>query len=228
VTRHFLVAHPDLTFISREKFPDGPTEGFLRVVPDLLVEVLSPGDSNRRILDKVGEYLSAGVRLVWVIDPSSRRAAVHRSLTSVRELREDDDLDGEEVVSGFRCTKCDEHEVALTRIDELHRLIARTVIRKRARLSPPEIRFLRKWLGHSGEDLAQIMGVTVEQISRWENGKRDIGAPTDRLLRLLVATSAPRDDYSHDELRHVREKSRKPQPLDVRVSRSGWRVGKAS
>jgi Uma2 family endonuclease len=94
---------PDLTFVSRERMPDGIAEGFLRVVPDLAVEVLSPGDSQRGILDKVGEYLAAGVRLVWVIDPRARRAAAHRSLTDVRELGEDDFLEGADVVPGFRC-----------------------------------------------------------------------------------------------------------------------------
>ena len=94
---------PDLTFVAKDRLPDGPGDAFLRVVPDLLAEVLSPGDSPRRILDKVGEYLAAGVRLVWVIDPRTRRATAHRSLTEVHDLGEDDALDGEDVVPGFRC-----------------------------------------------------------------------------------------------------------------------------
>ncbi len=134
-------------------------------------------------------------------------------------------LDG---VTVHRCKKCGEHEVALPRIEELHRVIARSVIRKPTHLSPPEIRFLRKWLGHSGEDLARLMGVTPEQVSRWENGKRNMGAPADRLLRMLVATTEPRDDYSTDSWRDLREKSTAPRKLHVRPSRSGWRVAKAA
>jgi len=94
---------PDLTFVSRERLPEGIGEGFIRVVPDLAVEVLSPGDSQRGILDKVGEYLAAGVRLIWVFDPRARRAVAHRSLTDVRELGEDDFLEGLDVLPGFRC-----------------------------------------------------------------------------------------------------------------------------
>lgn len=94
---------PDLTFISHERVPDGLREGFLRAIPDLTVEVLSPGDSRRGILDKVGEYLASGVRMVWVIDPKTRTAAAHRSLTDVRSLREADALDGDDVVPGFSC-----------------------------------------------------------------------------------------------------------------------------
>jgi len=98
---------PDITFVSHERMPGGVTEGFLRVVPDLVVEVLSPGDSQRLILDKVGEYLAAGVRLAWVIDPASRSAACYRSLTNVRVVHEEDDLDGEDVVPGFKCRLAD-------------------------------------------------------------------------------------------------------------------------
>ena len=67
------------------------------------VEVLSPNDTQQEIDDKVDEYLSAGVALVWVIDPKPRTAAVHRSLTDVRTLGPDDALDGEDVLPGFRC-----------------------------------------------------------------------------------------------------------------------------
>ena len=94
---------PDLSFVSTQSLAGATPAGFLRVVPDLAVEVLSPGDSKRMILDKVGEYLAAGVRMVWVIDPCERRASCHRSLTDVRTIAENEELDGEDVVPGFRC-----------------------------------------------------------------------------------------------------------------------------
>lgn len=94
---------PDLTFVSHERLPEGVPEGFLRATPDLVVEVLSPGDSERRMLDKVGEYLEAGIGLIWVIDPASRTATSWRSLTRVRALAAHEDLDGEDVIPGFRC-----------------------------------------------------------------------------------------------------------------------------
>jgi Uma2 family endonuclease len=68
---------------------------------------LSPSDHSRDILDKVGEYLQAGVPLVWVIDPKRRTAAVHKSLTDVRRLGPEDSLDGEDVMPGFRCRLAD-------------------------------------------------------------------------------------------------------------------------
>lgn len=77
---------PDVSFVVRGRF-----------------DVVSPEDRSRQLLDKVGEYLDAGVRLVWVVDPGTRSALVYRSLTMVRSLGTDDELSGEDVVPGFRC-----------------------------------------------------------------------------------------------------------------------------
>jgi Uma2 family endonuclease len=98
---------PDITFVARHRLSSPPPEGFLRVVPDLVVEVLSPGDSPRAILDKVGEYVASGVQLTWVIDPAQRSAVAYRSLTNVRGIAESGELDGEDVVPGFRCRLAD-------------------------------------------------------------------------------------------------------------------------
>ena len=95
---------PDVSFLAAGRLESAGTAVFPHLFPDLAVEVPSPNDSPRQVLDKVGEYLQAGVRLVWVIDPELRRAAVHRSLTDVRHIGDADALVGEDVVPGFRCT----------------------------------------------------------------------------------------------------------------------------
>ena len=95
---------PDIHFVSKERLAkEGITQKFADYPPDLAVEVLSPEDRPRALLDKIGEYLQAGVKLVWVIDPERGAAAVYRSLTDVGELGSEGTLDGEEVVPGFRC-----------------------------------------------------------------------------------------------------------------------------
>ncbi len=99
---------PDVAFVAAGRFPgEHVPQGFSDVPPDLAVEVLSPDDRSRDVLDKVGEYLQAGVRLVWVIDPKRRTAAVYRSLTDVRQLGPEDLLDGEDVLPGFQCRLAD-------------------------------------------------------------------------------------------------------------------------
>jgi Uma2 family endonuclease len=98
------VRSPDISFVARGRFKKGAVpKGFIPFAPDLAVEVLSPEDCSRFVLDKVGEYLDAGVRMVWVLDPNARSASIYRSLTSVRTLSANDALNGEDVLPGFRC-----------------------------------------------------------------------------------------------------------------------------
>jgi Uma2 family endonuclease len=98
------VRKPDVSFIRAERLSaaDRP-QGHCPIAPDLVVEVISPRDRYSRIEAKVDEYLQAGTRLVWVVDPPTRTARVHRADGSVTDVREDGDLDGEDVLPGFRC-----------------------------------------------------------------------------------------------------------------------------
>lgn len=93
---------PDVSFIRRERLPDGGTpEGFGEVIPDLVVEVLSPGDRMRQVADKIGEFLDCGVPLVWLVDPASKSVTVYRSLTDTRHLNEKDTIGADPVLPGF-------------------------------------------------------------------------------------------------------------------------------
>jgi Uma2 family endonuclease len=74
------------------------------LAPDLVVEVLSPGDRPGETLAKVGEWLTAGAQLVWVVDPTRRQARVYRQDGSETLLTEGDVLTGEDVVPGFECS----------------------------------------------------------------------------------------------------------------------------
>jgi len=97
------IRSPDVSFVASGRFPDDRVpDDWGSVAPDLAVEVISPRDRPRHVLDKVGEYLEAGVRLVWVIQPRHERAVVSRSIGDVRALGRDDFLEGEDVFPGFR------------------------------------------------------------------------------------------------------------------------------
>ena len=101
------VRAPDVSFVAKHRFPGGIPEGFIPFAPDLAVEILSPDDSLRQVMDKVGDYFESGVALVWVVDPRRGTAAAYRSLTDVRRIAGDDSLDGEDVVPGFSCVLSD-------------------------------------------------------------------------------------------------------------------------
>jgi Uma2 family endonuclease len=98
------VRAPDLSFVSRERLPEGDAGiRFFAGAPDLAVEVLSPGDTRREVDEKVADWLESGARAVWVINPKRRTVSVYRSMTDVTRLSESDELDGGDVVPGFRC-----------------------------------------------------------------------------------------------------------------------------
>jgi len=98
------VRKPDVSFIRPGRLPNEELpEGDLLIAPDLAVEVVSPNDTVYELDEKVEEYLAAGVRLVWVINPLTRVAIVHRADGTMAKVREDQELSGEAVVPGFRC-----------------------------------------------------------------------------------------------------------------------------
>lgn len=97
------VRAPDIAFVRRERLPEPIPVGFPEFAPDLVVEVLSPGDRPGEVLAKVGDWLEAGARLVWVIDPERRHARIYRSDGSQTSVEEDEQLDGEDVLTGFSC-----------------------------------------------------------------------------------------------------------------------------
>jgi len=97
------VRAPDVAFISTARLPDPPPRGFAELAPDLAAEVLSPDDRPGEILEKVADWLKAGTRLVWVVDPLRLTARVYRADGSESMLNITDVLQGEDVLPGFEC-----------------------------------------------------------------------------------------------------------------------------
>ncbi len=92
----------DVAFISNERYAERKQpSGFLDVAPDLVVEIMSPDDRWNDVTQKLREYFSIGVRLVWVAHPETRTVYAYRSMTDVREFGESDVLSGDEVLPGF-------------------------------------------------------------------------------------------------------------------------------
>lgn len=94
---------PDVSFVRTEKLPGGRSpKKFGHFPPDLAVEILAEDETPDDYAEKVREYLDWGVTLVWVIDPNTRTVWVHRKGRHPTQLSEDDELDGEDVIPGFR------------------------------------------------------------------------------------------------------------------------------
>jgi Uma2 family endonuclease len=98
------VRAPDIAFVRRDRLPEPATQGFPDLAPDLVVEVLSPDDRPGDVLAKVADWLTAGTRLVWTVDPQRRLARVYRHDGSETSVTAEGALDGEDALPGFTCS----------------------------------------------------------------------------------------------------------------------------
>jgi Uma2 family endonuclease len=102
-TKPDTVRAPDVAFVSRERIPPGDfPEKFWPGAPDLAVEVLSPSDTLYGVEEKIEEYLEAGVKLVWIVNPKKRTITIYQPNIEPQILTEADTLDGRDVVPGFQ------------------------------------------------------------------------------------------------------------------------------
>jgi Uma2 family endonuclease len=97
------VRAPDVAFVSADR-AKAVGSGYVPFAPDLAVEILSPGDAPGEVMAKVADWLSAGTRLVWVIDYEREVGHIHRSDGTVSAVRGDELLTGEGLVPGFSCS----------------------------------------------------------------------------------------------------------------------------
>lgn len=95
------VRGPDVSFVSAERVAPHRGETFFEGAPDLAVEVVSPSNTRKSVADKTRDYLAAGARLVWNVDPRRETVTVHAPGAEATVLAADDRLDGGDVLPGF-------------------------------------------------------------------------------------------------------------------------------
>ena len=106
--RQSRLRKPDVSCILADRMTPGLfDEGFLPIRPDLAVEVVSPNDLAYDLEEKLQDYRDAGLPLVWVISPPTRRVRVLRHDGSTSDLGPDDELSGEDILPGFHCRVAD-------------------------------------------------------------------------------------------------------------------------
>lgn len=98
------VRRPDVSFVAKGRLDQSQYQaGFISVVPDLAVEVVSPNDKASELNSKLEEYLQAGVQQVWILQPTTKTIDIHASDGSVRRLHSDETLTAEPMIPGFEC-----------------------------------------------------------------------------------------------------------------------------
>ena len=94
-------------------------------------------------------------------------------------------------ITQFKCEHCGEMQVSIPRMEDLHRVIGGSLcVKRKGLLTANEIKFLRKDLHLKSKDLAAVLGVTPETVSRWENDQASVGESQDRLLRAIYMNYA--------------------------------------
>ena len=98
------VRAPGAAAVVKSRVPStGIPSTYWPFAPDLAVEVLSPSDRLADVHVKIAEYFAAGTRLVWLLEPETRMVHVYRSPQEVEVVGTEEDLDGGDVLPGFRC-----------------------------------------------------------------------------------------------------------------------------
>lgn len=96
---------PDASYIGPGGLEnDEIPEGHIPVPPDLAVEVVSPNDLFYNVENKIDEYLRAGVKMVWLVNPELRTIRIVRgNIVNAKQVGPGDELTGDDVLPGFRC-----------------------------------------------------------------------------------------------------------------------------
>ena len=97
-----MVREPDVYYVSAERLPLGVrVQGYLEVMPELVVEIVSPSDRQEAVNDKTTMWLAHGALMVVEVYPAERAVMVHRPGIPAVTLTGDDALDGGDVLPGF-------------------------------------------------------------------------------------------------------------------------------
>jgi len=115
-------------------------------------------------------------------------------------------------------------EYVIPMIEDLHRVIAQALSTKHTRVTPAEIRFMRKRLGWSQVDFAHRMGVAAESVSRWESGTVLMAPTAERLLRMMVMVLEPVNDYRRFDFFARLGGTRRPARMQLIRQANEWKA----
>jgi Uma2 family endonuclease len=100
---------PDAAFISRNRINRRQywAGGAIRIVPDLIVEVIAPHERLGDVHRKRREWQAAGVRLIWLVDPSDKTVRIYTPNERIKFVTSTDTIDAEPIIPGFTCLVAD-------------------------------------------------------------------------------------------------------------------------
>ncbi len=106
------VRAPDAAFVSHQRLATVEfTRGYLPLAPDLVVEVLSPGDSSSDVEAKAEQWLTSGTRLVLVADPANQTLRVYKNASQIQVLRSGERFDSGDICGDWQLSVDDAFQI---------------------------------------------------------------------------------------------------------------------
>lgn len=104
-----VVKIPDVSFVSWQRWPEQspPRRPIPGIVPDLVIEILSDGNTAEEMEAKLQVYQQAGVQMIWYIDPRSQDAVCHRGEGESAYVDRTGVLLGQDILPGFELSLAD-------------------------------------------------------------------------------------------------------------------------
>ena len=144
---------------------------------------------------------------------ATREAAFHYTMSGLRNVF----LVG---INYQECPACQEKVPEIPKMGELHKVIAKVLIKKEESLSGEEVRYLRKNAGLNGAEFAALIGVSAEHLSRVENNNADLSPAVDKMVR-VYAEDAIGGGHFREVLREKARKIKKKKGADRKIFRLG-------
>ena len=129
------------------------------------------------------------------------------------------------LVNGFQVEIIDGEEyVSIEAVDGLHDLIAEMIVKKRHAMIGEEVKFLRLEMNMSQKSLAELLGIGVQTVARWEKGHNPIGQTEDATMRTLYMESRDKKSQLGFVLKLLSDCDaiETQQRLEVRSENSRW------
>lgn len=120
-------------------------------------------------------------------------------------------------VPALHCDACGFESVMIPSPKRIQKDIANALANQASKLSGQEVRFLRKYLELSINEIAEVFSVRRETVSRWENGAETIGDIPERLLRCLALQSRSSRPSLMQLLRSIQSNQDAPE-IDIDIA----------
>lgn len=99
-----------------------------------------------------------------------------------------------------KCSHCGNEDPIIPGMDDLFRTIALALVTKPYRLAGEEVRFLRKYMGLTGDGFSRLLHIDKTTLSKWENNDDPVGTQSDLAIRMLAMSQ---DESLRDKLKYV-------------------------